>query len=72
DTEVITATEVTPGNSGDAEVAEDLLTDILPSEAEAEAEAEAEVPVEPAEQAAAYGDAAYGAGELLERLDNAG
>ncbi|WP_446650582.1 transposase, partial [Amycolatopsis balhimycina] len=42
DTEVITATEVTPGNSGDAEVAEDLLTDILPSEAEAEAEAEAE------------------------------
>ncbi|RSM42939.1 IS1182 family transposase, partial [Amycolatopsis balhimycina DSM 5908] len=41
-------------------------------EAEAEAEAEAEVPVEPAEQAAAYGDAAYGAGELLERLDNAG
>jgi hypothetical protein len=35
DTEIITATEVTPGNSGDAEVAENLLADILPSEAEA-------------------------------------
>jgi hypothetical protein len=31
DTEIITATEVTPGNSGDAEVAERLLTDILPA-----------------------------------------
>ncbi|MEC3982875.1 transposase, partial [Amycolatopsis sp. H20-H5] len=58
DTEIITATEVTPGNSGDAEVAQDLLADILP---EAEAEAEAAV----------YGDAAYGAGELLKRLDDA-
>jgi hypothetical protein len=70
DTEIITATGVTPGNSGDAEVAEDLLTDILPSEAEAEAEAEAPGAVELVEQAAVYGDAAYGAGELLERLDN--
>jgi hypothetical protein len=61
DTEIITATEVTPGNSGDAEVAERLLTDILPAEAEAEAD----------DQAAVYGDAAYGAGELLARLDNA-
>ena len=60
DSEIITATEVTPGNSGDAEVAEQLLTDILPAEAEAEA------------QPAVYGDAAYGAGELLARLDNAG
>jgi hypothetical protein len=66
DSEIITATAATAGNSGDAEVAEDLLADILPSEAEAEAV----VPVESAEQAAVYGDAAYGAGELLERLDN--
>jgi hypothetical protein len=64
DSEIITATEVTPGNSGDAEAAGHLLTDILPSEAEAEAEAEA------GEQAAVYGDAAYGAGELLAQLDN--
>jgi len=61
DSEIITATEVTPGNSGDAEVAENLLADILPSEAEAEAE----------DGAAVYGDAAYGAGELLARVDNA-
>jgi DDE family transposase len=70
DTEIITATGVTPGNSGDAEAAEDLLTDILPAEAEAEAEERAAV--EPAEQAAVYGDAAYGAGEPLELLDNTG
>ncbi|MEU5853657.1 transposase, partial [Saccharopolyspora shandongensis] len=31
DTEIITATEVTTGNSGDAEPAENLLADILPS-----------------------------------------
>jgi hypothetical protein len=64
DTEIITATRATAGNSGDAEVAEDLLTDILPAEAEAEAGNE--------DAAAIYGDAAYGAGELLARLDNAG
>jgi hypothetical protein len=64
DSEIITATAATAGNSGDAEVAEDLLADILPVEAEAEAEAEA------SEQAAVYGDAAYGAGDLLARLDN--
>jgi hypothetical protein len=62
DAEIITATRVTPGNSGDAEAGEDLLTDTLPSEAEAEAEV----------QAAVYGDAAYGAGELLAQLDNSG
>jgi hypothetical protein len=62
DSEIITATAATPGNSGDAEIAEELLDDTLPSEAEAEAEA----------QTAVYGDAAYGAGELLERLDNTG
>jgi hypothetical protein len=58
DSEIITATAVTPGNSGDAEVAQTLLADILPSEAEA--------------RPAVYGDAAYGAGELVARLDNIG
>ena len=58
DSEIITATTATAGNSGDAEVAEDLLADVLPSETEG--------------QAAVYGDAAYGAGELLARLDNTG
>jgi hypothetical protein len=65
DTEIITATTATAGNSGDAEVAEELLTDILPAETETEG------PAVSAGQAAVYGDAAYGAGELLERLDNA-
>jgi hypothetical protein len=65
DSEIITATEVTAGNSGDAEAAESLLADILPSEAEAEA-GDGD-----GDGAAVYGDAAYGAGELLERLDNA-
>ncbi len=60
DAEIITATGVTPGNSGDADVAEELLTDILHSEAEAE------------ETAAVYGDAAYGAGKLLAQLGNIG
>ncbi|MBB5160064.1 IS1182 family transposase [Saccharopolyspora phatthalungensis] len=62
DSEIVTATEVSPGNSGDAETAETLLSDILPAEAEAGDEG----------QAAVYGDAAYGAGELLERLDENG
>lgn len=66
DSELITATETTSGNSGDVEVAEGLLADILPAEAEAEAEAG------DGDGAAVYGDAAYGAGELLARLDNAG
>src|SRR5207247_1158157 len=32
DSEIITATEATPGNSGDAEVAESLLGDVLPAD----------------------------------------
>jgi hypothetical protein len=71
DSEIVTATTVTSGNSGDAEMAEGLLSDILASEAEAEAEAEAGNGHGDGDGAAVYGDAAYGAGELLERLDNA-
>jgi hypothetical protein len=47
DAEIITATAVTPGNSGDAEAAA-------------------------GGQAAVYGDAACGSGELIARLDDAG
>ncbi|WP_446680250.1 IS1182 family transposase [Amycolatopsis acididurans] len=61
DSEIITATTVTPGNTGDAEVAERLLADVLPPEPEPE----------PEDRPAVYGDAAYGAGDLLARLDNA-
>jgi hypothetical protein len=64
DSEIITATSAAPANSGDAETADDLLGDILPAEAEAEAEGG------DGDGAAVYGDAAYGAGALLARLDN--
>ncbi|WP_338673703.1 IS1182 family transposase [Streptomyces sp. SCSIO 30461] len=63
DSEVITATEVTAGNAGDAEPAADLLADVLqPPAAEQADQARAEV----------YGDAAYGTGPLLAELDDAG
>ena len=65
DSEIITATGVTPGNSGDAEAAAGLLADLLPGDQDGTGSAgEA--------RAAVYGDAAYGSGELLERLDGAG
>jgi len=88
DSEIITATEVTPGNAGDASVAEDLIADLLPDPgAECSAGAEPE-PANTAETgsdagqdaaaraeqdpAAVYGDNAYGTGEFQERLAEAG
>jgi hypothetical protein len=64
DVEIITATAVTPGNTGDVEPVAELITDLT----------DATVPAaEPAQDTAAvYGDAAYGAGEVLDRLDTAG
>jgi Transposase DDE domain/Transposase domain (DUF772) len=62
DAELITATEVTAGNSGDAEVAERLLGDLLDGQ---------DTKPQPVEQPVVYGDAAYGAGVLLQRLDSA-
>ena len=61
DSELITAVTVTPGNSGDAAAATELLATDLPA-------------TEPAatEPPAVYGDAAYGDGELLETLEAAG
>jgi Transposase DDE domain/Transposase domain (DUF772) len=55
DSEIITDTVVTPGNAGDATVAEDLIDDLLD-----DANAGAKV----------YGDAAYGTGEFQQRLDD--
>jgi len=65
DSELITATAVTPGNSGDAEAAAGLLADLL---------AAGQDSAGPAGEggAAVYGDAAYGSGELLERVEDAG
>jgi hypothetical protein len=77
DSEIVTATEVTPGNSGDAEAAADLLADLLPGDqdsATGEAGGQAAAPAPAASDGgpAVYGDAAYGSGELLGRLDGAG
>ena len=67
ESEIITATEVTAGNVGDASAAEVLLKDLLtgtqnasPSDANHD-EAKCEV----------YGDASYGTAELVEKLESA-
>ena len=75
DSEVITAVAATPGNSGDAEVAESLLADLLPGDQDSAAGQDGGRVVAAAAgegQPAVYGDAAYGSGELIERLDGAG
>ena len=75
DSEIITATGATPGNSGDAEAAESLLADLLPGgqdSATAQDSGRAAAPAAGDGQPAVYGDAAYGSGELLGRLDGAG
>ncbi|OKI41567.1 IS1182 family transposase [Micromonospora sp. CB01531] len=65
DSEIITATEVTAGNTGDAAPAADLITDLTTDDRDPH-------DTEPAGDAAVYGDSAYGAGEVLEHLDTAG
>src|SRR5947207_3852794 len=86
DSEIITATSVSAGNQGDTEAAAGLLADILPEHADSDAPTDGDAPAgdtsdsqeqgqeDTAEQcpAAVYGDAAYGAGELLDRLEQAG
>lgn len=85
DSEIITATGVTPGNAADAGVADDLIADLLPKPAEPEPAADSEAAAEAgsdagpdaaarAEQgrACVYGDNAYGTGEFQERLAEAG
>jgi Transposase DDE domain/Transposase domain (DUF772) len=64
DSEIITATTVTPGNTGDAAAATDLITDLLLDDGEQGEQGEQEPVV--------YGDAAYGTGEFHNRLGEAG
>ena len=69
DHEIITASAVTAGNVGDAEVVETLLADCLVAEgAEATAADGSDPDREPTE---VYGDCAYGTGKVLERLEQA-
>src|SRR5215207_4319798 len=88
DSEIITATTVTPGNAGDATVAEDLIADLLgeqPKPPQAEPTATDESTKGPAKESAkeptkesaearptVYGDNAYGTGEFHSRLGEAG
>lgn len=80
DCELITATTVTAGNTGDAEPATDLLADELATHGDhdggtAEVGTSSERPEHESsdeERLAVYGDAAYGAGELLDTLESAG
>nr|WP_221383414.1 transposase [Actinoplanes polyasparticus] len=61
DSEIITATAVTAGNTGDAQPAPDLIADLTqPATDTTTAAGEGE--------AAVYGDSAYGAGEVLAHL----
>jgi len=59
DTELVTATAVTPGNAGDASVATELLATELAGST-------------PAEPPIVYGDSAYGTGPILAALEAAG
>jgi hypothetical protein len=61
DSEIITATSVTAGNTGDAGPALDLITDLTTERGD-----------RTTGDAAVYGDSAYGAGEVLEHLRTAG
>jgi IS5 family transposase len=80
DSEIITDTVVTPGNAGDASVAEDLIDDLLAEPATTEPATTVPVDTEDAgddtedaaAQPAVYGDAAYGTGKFLSRLQDAG
>lgn len=98
DSEIVTATAVTPANAGDATAAPELLADVLPDlfqeeteggpaaeageveepvgaeevEEDPAAEASEEAAAEDHEPVAVYGDSAYGTGELLARLEEAG
>lgn len=57
DAELVTAVAVTPGSTGDARVATELLADVL---------------AVPGTTPTVYGDSAYGAGEVLAALDAVG
>jgi hypothetical protein len=62
DSEIITATEVTAGNAGDASVAADLIADLT--------DGATDRPVRDGDdRPTVYGDSAYGCGEFLDTLD---
>ena len=74
DSEIITATVVTPGNAGDASVAEDLISELLVGDDTGhddldEHAATADVDENDEDVTTVYGDNAYGTGAFQERLE---
>lgn len=65
DSEVITATAVSAATTGDGQMAADLLADILDTSGHPTPSGEQ------AQRPAVYGDSAYGAGEVLQQLQQA-
>ncbi|MGH8991784.1 MAG: transposase [Acidimicrobiia bacterium] len=78
DSEIITATRVTPGNAGDASVAADLIDDLLDDKDDDRDASEGsgeETPTGPAaeegeDRPKVYGDSAYGAGKFQATLED--
>jgi hypothetical protein len=70
ESEIITATEVTAGNAGDASAAEALLRDVLPAAPAADTTPPSETTDVPS--AEVYGDASYGTADLVEKVEAAG
>jgi hypothetical protein len=75
DSEIITDTVVTPGNAGDASVAEDLIDDLLNDDTANDDTANDDTANDDTAGGGAepkvYGDSAYGTGEFQERLEDA-
>jgi hypothetical protein len=67
DSEIITNTTVTPGNAGDASVAEDLIDDLITDYEDVQ---DSDDPEPDRPRVKVYGDAAYGTGEFQEVLDD--
>ena len=63
ESEIITATEVTAGNGGDASVAAAILADVLTRPEASSADDD---------QRVVYGDASYGTADLIAKLESAG
>ncbi|HET6950906.1 MAG TPA: transposase, partial [Acidimicrobiales bacterium] len=67
DSEIITDTIVTPGNAGDASVAEELIDDLLGDHDRGDHDRGDD---DRGDDAKVYGDSAHGTGEFQQRLDD--
>ena len=78
DSEIVTATTITPGNASDGSVAVDLISDLLhdndnsPTDESNEAVVTTGIEADTGTPDAVYGDNAYGTGEIQSRLEDEG